>query len=296
MTQGSPLISILTTVYNRQDVVHETILSVLNNGCDDFEYIIVDDCSTDRSWEVIQKWASIDSRIRAFRNKTNLGDYPNRNCAAAYAQGKYLKYVDSDDLLLHGRLGIFVRAMEKHPTASYAITAERTQLLSPREIAIRAIFDFKRAIGGAPGNLIIRTEAFREIGGFASFPGTGDYELQCNLAEKSPILLVESDFIHSRIVDENQSHQHIRSIQTKTRVQQLTLTYSRNAGDFTPDEREQVILQVQISLARECFKELFAFRFEEFKALHGRFRAITGKWPLLCAIRQKQNSSPFDKA
>ena len=162
MTQGSPLISILTTVYNRQDVVHETILSVLNNGFDDFEYIIVDDCSTDRSWEVIQKWASIDSRIRAFRNKTNLGDYPNRNCAAAYARGKYLKYVDSDDLLLHGRLGIFVRAMEKHPTASYAITAERTQLLSPREIAIRAIFDFKRA--RAPGNLMILNEAFRGIG------------------------------------------------------------------------------------------------------------------------------------
>lgn len=294
MTQGSPpLISILTTVYNRQDVVHETILSVLNNGFDDFEYIIVDDCSTDRSWEVIQKWASIDSRIRAFRNKTNLGDYPNRNCAAAYAQGKYLKYVDSDDLLLHGRLGIFVRAMEKHPTASYAITAERTQLLSPREIAIRAIFDFKRAIGGAPGNLMILTEAFREIGGFASFPGTGDYELQCNLAEKSPILLVESDFIHSRVVDENQSHQHIMSIQTKIRVQQLTLAYSRNAGDFTQDEREQVISQVQISLARECFKELLAFRFEEFKVLHERFRAITGRWPFFCAIRQKQNSAPF---
>ena len=77
MTQGSPLISILTTVYNRQDVVHETILSVLNNGFDNFEYIIVDDCSTDRSWEVIQKWASIDSRIRAFRETKNLGDYPN---------------------------------------------------------------------------------------------------------------------------------------------------------------------------------------------------------------------------
>ena len=296
MTQGSPLISILTTVYNRQDVVQETILSVLNNGFDDFEYIIVDDCSTDRSWEVIQEWASVDSRIRAFRNTKNLGDYPNRNCAAAYARGKYLKYVDSDDLLLQGRLGIFVQAMEKYPTASYAITAERTQLLSPKETAIRAIFDFKRAIGGAPGNLMILNEAFRGIGGFAPFPCTGDYELQCNLAATSPILLVESDFVQSRVVDENQSHQHIRSIQTKTRVQQLTLAFSRNAGDFTPDERKQVVTQVQISLARECLKELLAFRFKEFKALHEGFRAITGKWPLFCAIRQKQNSSPCDKA
>ena len=169
MTQGSPLISVLTTVYNRQEVVQETIHSVLNNGFDDFEYIIVDDCSTDNSWDVIQKWASRDSRIRAYRNTKNLGDYPNRNCAATYAQGKYLKYVDSDDLLLRDRLGIFVHAMEKNPSAAYAITAERTQLLSPKETAIRAIFDFKRAIGGAPGNLMMLNESFREVGGFAPF-------------------------------------------------------------------------------------------------------------------------------
>lgn len=296
MTQGSPLISVLTTVYNRQEVVQETIHSVLNNGFDDFEYIIVDDCSTDNSWDVIQKWASRDSRIRAYRNTKNLGDYPNRNCAATYAQGKYLKYVDSDDLLLRDRLGIFVHAMEKNPSAAYAITAERTQLLSPKETAIRAIFDFKRAIGGAPGNLMMLNESFREVGGFAPFPCTGDYELQCNLAGKSPILLVESDFVHSRVVDENQSFQYIRSVQTKTRVQQLTLAYSRNAGEFTCDERKQVMNQVQISLARECFKELLAFRFKDFMALHRGFRSTTGTFPIFCALRQKQKSWPFDKA
>ena len=61
--------------------------------------IIVDDVSQDDTYSVAMRYAEQDSRISVYKNDTNLGDYPNRNMAASYAKGKYLKYLDADDKL-----------------------------------------------------------------------------------------------------------------------------------------------------------------------------------------------------
>ena len=91
---NAPLVSVLLTAFNREKYIAEAIESVLSSTFNNYELIIVDDASTDKTVEIIKGYAAKDSRIRFYVNETNLGDYPNRNKIATYATGKYIKYID----------------------------------------------------------------------------------------------------------------------------------------------------------------------------------------------------------
>lgn len=113
-----PLVSILTTCYNREKYLAECIESVTNSTFQDWEMIIVDDQSQDKSVRIAKTYASKDKRISVYVNDKNVGDYPNRNRAASYAKGKYLKYLDADDMLYKNTLEIMVENMEQFSEAA----------------------------------------------------------------------------------------------------------------------------------------------------------------------------------
>ena len=117
----TPLVSVLMTSYNREKYIGEAIESVLNSSYRHFELIIVDDGSKDRTMEIARQYAEKDQRVKVYRNERNLGDYPNRNKAASYATGKYLKYVDADDLIYPWGLELLVQMMEKFPNAGWGL-------------------------------------------------------------------------------------------------------------------------------------------------------------------------------
>ena len=119
----SPVVSGLVTIFNREKILTETVVSFLNSGFTDFELILVDDRSKDGSWQVAQDLQRQDPRIQAFRNDQNLGDYANRNRAASYATGTYLKYLDADDLIYPHSLQLMVDAMQRFPEAALALSA-----------------------------------------------------------------------------------------------------------------------------------------------------------------------------
>ena len=79
MFENSPFITVITVTYNSAKFVKQTIESVLAQSYKNLEYIIIDDCSTDNTWQLIQQYK--DSRIIAFKNETNLREYSNRNKA-----------------------------------------------------------------------------------------------------------------------------------------------------------------------------------------------------------------------
>ena len=194
----APVISILTTCYNREKYLAECIQSVLDGHFQDFELIIVDDQSTDRSLEIANDFAAQDSRIRVYRNEKNLGDYPNRNKAASYARGKYIKYLDADDM--HGRfmVDIMVDAMETFPEAGYGLFDYGDQkplfpiVLQPSE-AYEAHYSGKhRIFNRSPINAIIKKEIFEEIGGFSGKQHVGDFELWHQLSAKHPTVVMSA--------------------------------------------------------------------------------------------------------
>ena len=93
------LVSILIPTYNREKIIGETILSALAQTYENLEVIIVDNASTDGTWDIIQKFLKEDSRIKAYRNKTNLGPVRNWERCIDKARGKYGKILWSDDLI-----------------------------------------------------------------------------------------------------------------------------------------------------------------------------------------------------
>ena len=92
-------VSILIPVYNRESIIAETIQSALDQTHKNIEVVIVDNASTDKTWQVIQSFAEKDNRIKSFRNETNLGPVRNWLRCVEEASGEYGKILWSDDLI-----------------------------------------------------------------------------------------------------------------------------------------------------------------------------------------------------
>lgn len=110
-----PKVSVLMPNYNCEKYLPEGIESILNQSFRDFEFIIVDDGSSDRSWEIIQEYAAQDERIIAVKNEENLGISGNRNKLLSLAKGKYIVWQDSDDISLPYRIEKQHEYMQYHP-------------------------------------------------------------------------------------------------------------------------------------------------------------------------------------
>lgn len=94
-----PLVSILIPVYNRVNIVKETIESARNQTYENFEIIISDNCSTDGTWELLQEYSKVDSRIQIYQNETNIGPVRNWKRCIDEAKGVYSKILWSDDIM-----------------------------------------------------------------------------------------------------------------------------------------------------------------------------------------------------
>ncbi len=216
MKQEKPLVSVLMTTYNREKYLAAAIESVLASTYENFELLVVDDQSKDKSLEIARSYAARDKRVRSVLNEQNLGDYPNRNKAASLAQGKYLKYVDADDAIYPVGLQVLVEGMEQFPDAGFGLASlpqdsERMYpfALQPAEAYKRHYFD-KQLFHKAPLSAIIRKDAFEAVGGFSGRRYLGDFEMWHILAAKFSVVLMQQGVVWYR-VHEEQEMQHNRT-------------------------------------------------------------------------------------
>ena len=108
------LVSIITPAFNSEKFIAETIMSVLNQTYQNWEMIIVDDCSTDKTAEIIRSFQEKDSRIIYLRNEINKGSAFARNLALKKAKGKWIAFLDSDDLWMPEKLERQIEFMSKN--------------------------------------------------------------------------------------------------------------------------------------------------------------------------------------
>ncbi len=108
-------ISVITSVYNGERFIAETIESIRNQTFTDFEWLIFDNCSTDATVSIIESYAGEDSRIRLFCNERNCGQIPNLNRGIELSKGRYIARTDADDISYPQRLWKQHEYMEKHP-------------------------------------------------------------------------------------------------------------------------------------------------------------------------------------
>jgi glycosyltransferase involved in cell wall biosynthesis len=202
---AAPLVSVLLTAYNREKYIPAAIESVLAQTFSDFELLIVDDCSTDRTFEIAAEYAVEDRRIRVVRNEANLGDYPNRNHAATMARGSYLKYHDSDDVMYPHCLATMVAPLAAYPSAGFALSTGRhwpggpcPMLLSPRMCYQREFLGYGMFMCG-PSGALFRAPAFRELGGFPERGVGSDNLFWLYACARVSVLLLPGDLFWYRV-------------------------------------------------------------------------------------------------
>lgn len=201
---SSPLVSVLTTAFNREAYIGQAIESILASTLKDLELIIVDDCSTDNTLKIAITYEERDERVKVFVNEKNLGDYHNRNIAASYANGKYIKYLDSDDTIYPHGLQVMVDAMEAFPDAGFGLASKPEDerpypvCLSPEQIYAEHFGGFGH-FNRAPGSSVIRRDVFLAEGGFSGERLVGDLELWLRLARKYKMVKFPFDLYWNRL-------------------------------------------------------------------------------------------------
>jgi glycosyltransferase involved in cell wall biosynthesis len=183
-----PLVSIITPVYNGEKYLAECIESVLDQNYDNWEYIIVNNCSTDRTPQIAKEFAKKDSRIRVHENSNFLSMVENFNHALHQIsdKSKYCKIVHADDFLFPYCIKEMVALNEKHSSVgivgAYVLEGLRLKchglprtvsVMSGRDIARLSLLDKSPVKGGlyvfgSPTSLLIRTDIIRSRKNFYS--------------------------------------------------------------------------------------------------------------------------------
>ena len=205
-----PMVSVLMTAYNREKYIAKAIESVLESTYENFELIIVDDKSQDNTVIIAGEYEKKDRRVRVYLNEKNLGDYPNRNKAASYAKGKYIKYLDADDLLYYYGLQVMVNYMERYPSAGFGLASMVSNeiafpiCIGPSKIYLEHFNGFGHFSRG-PGSSIIKLDCFNKVGGFSGARMIGDFELWCKLARYFDMVKFPFDLYWNRLHEEQES-------------------------------------------------------------------------------------------
>ena len=160
----SPLISVVFTSYNHKEYLCQALDSLLAQTFTDFELIIIDDCSTDGSQEILSEYAKRDSRIRLTLNSKNSGSYVySTNQGAALATAPYLVFAQCDDWAENDQLEKLYFAIEH---TNSGVVFSKSNLVDERGKFIGTDFDtrdsrFKSRYGN--GGLISSYDAFKEL-------------------------------------------------------------------------------------------------------------------------------------
>lgn len=201
-----PLITVVIPVYNGEKTVRETIDSVLNQTFQDWELIIINDGSTDKTLEII---GSIkDERIKVF-NYPNAGLAASRNRGISLAKGEYISFIDADDLWTPDKLEVQLKALQENPQAVVAyswtdIIDESSQIIRAGSYItfngdVYANLLLMNFISNG-SNVLIRTEALKEVGKFDESLKSGeDWDMWLRLATRYQFVAVDKPQILYRM-------------------------------------------------------------------------------------------------
>lgn len=201
-----PLVSVIIPVYNGEITIKETIESVLNQTFSDFELLVINDGSQDKTLDVVS--SLLDSRIQVF-SYSNSGVAATRNKGISHAVGEYISFIDADDLWTPDKLETQVKALQANPQAAVAYSwsdwiDESGQFLragghitaNGKVYSKLLVRDFIES----GSNPLIRSQALAEVGGFdQSVTPAEDWDMWLRLAARYEFVLVPSVQIFYRI-------------------------------------------------------------------------------------------------
>lgn len=160
---GEYLVSIIMPTYNSEKYIEETIESIVKQTYTNWELLICDDCSTDSTQQIIGKMKNEDDRIQFQKLKMNSGAAMARNQSLKKAKGRYIAFIDSDDLWNKNKLMRQIRFMEEN---SYSITATEYNKIDENSnnlnqiITVKKEYDLYTLLKDNVGNLTVIYDSF----------------------------------------------------------------------------------------------------------------------------------------
>jgi glycosyltransferase involved in cell wall biosynthesis len=188
------MISVIIPAYNVEPYVGEAIGSILEQTYKDIEVVIVDDCSSDNTYQICKKYAEKDQRIRLLRNDVNSGIAVSLNKALIHASGDYIVRMDADDISLPYRIEVMHRFLLDNPNVdivgSSTITIDEAGHHIGQYIPLINHDDLVKTVGLVTPLLHIwmcRLNVYREVGEYR-FPPVEDYDFMLRSIKKGFIL------------------------------------------------------------------------------------------------------------
>lgn len=194
----TPLVSVVMAVHNGDEFLNEAIESILAQSYRDFEFIIVDDGSTDNTPKLLADFAQLDKRICCIDNQGNLGLAESLNIGLLKAAGKYIARMDADDISMPNRFALQVAWLEAHPEIAAVggqvrfcgrnaggLQKESCLPLTPKEISIA----LKQSCALVHPTVMFRRDIILQIGGYRPcFITAQDYDLWLRVDEHADLI------------------------------------------------------------------------------------------------------------
>ena len=214
-TSNDPLISIIMPAYNAETTILESISSVQNQSYRQWELIVMDDGSTDNTFNICQEVSQLDSRVKVHRVPVNIG-LPGaiRNIGCKLAQGKYLAFLDSDDIWFKFKLHRQVQVILEQPHVNILVHSALFEFTESSKFLFGLLHlsnPYKRITTFESlrlrnriqcSSVLMSKEPFERVGGFSEDPrwkSIEDYELWLRLSELVPIkFIVEIQGLYRR--------------------------------------------------------------------------------------------------
>ena len=268
MQKQTPLISVIMPLYNAERFVGESIENVLRQTVGDFELIVIDDASTDASAEIARAYAAKDNRIVLMHNELNSGAARTRNRALDAARGKFITFMDADDLCSPERFAKQLAFFERHPQTDicgsyYTMFGTRggnDELkiqgpLTHEEIQYQLFF-------GCPfgmSSVMLRSEPFKRTGIRFRECMAEDYQLWVDLSEHLRMANIpEYLTFYRRWEDQISTRQLDRQTLSAQLTQQEQL--ARKLGVRLSDDEARIFTRFSLRTGEVKKRELASYR------------------------------------
>lgn len=204
-----PKITAFMAAYNVSDYIAESISSVLNQTFKDFEFIIIDDGSTDDTALVVKKFN--DSRIHFIQNDGNKGIPFTRNRLLDLAQGEYIAVLDSDDIAYPDRFQLQLIFFSSHPEAAlcggHGKIINKNGIETDKKIIVPTddLVNMRMLFGNPfiNSSTMFKTQIFREFNGYRNFALAEDFDLFIRISQKYKVANIDEFLVKYRIHGEN---------------------------------------------------------------------------------------------
>ena len=263
------LISVIMSVYNGEKYLVQAIDSILNQTYQNFEFIIIDDCSTDNSSHILQEYAQKDSRIKIIKKEKNIGIkgfIENLNLGISIAKGKYIARMDQDDVSLPERFQKQVDFLENNPEITLVgaqlnlvneqnkITGEAIAALHHRDIVKRITSQIQLF------HPVIMFRKDQNIQYREKFLYCEDYDLYLNLITQGKKLAnINEKLLHYRILESSISRKGDNFVK-KLMVEKALYFYKlrkENGQDLYETFNNEEVLEINNFEFKNKIEELF---------------------------------------